>query len=414
MSYFHYKNNQLYVEEYSLLEVAHQVSTPCYVYSRIAIEKNWHNFHDSFGKHPHLVCYAVKANSNIAILSMLSRLGSGFDIVSLGELERVLYSGADPKKIIFSGVGKTDIEITRALQVGIYCFNVESESELYRIEKIAQELKIKAPIALRVNPDIDAHTHPYISTGLRDNKFGIAITSVIPLFEYAANSSSLLLLGIDCHIGSQLTELNPILESMQRIHSLIDSLNKKSISIQHINMGGGLGIPYQDEVVPEIADYVKILVDYFPDKKLIIEPGRAIVANAGILLTKVEYIKKQGEKSFAIVDAGMNDLLRPAMYSAYHKIQAVEKNENTLLAIYDVVGPICETSDFLAKERELSIKEGDYLAVMDAGAYGFSMSSQYNSRPRAAEVMIDHKKMHCIRTRETIEDLFRAEKIICD
>ena len=412
--YFNYQDSELYAEKCSLLAILRQVGTPCYVYSRAMIEAKWHEFRNAFTQHPHLICYAVKANSNLAILDILKRLGAGFDIVSMGELERVLHIGADPKKIVFSGVGKTEAEIRRALDIGIYCFNVESVSELYRIETIAMQLKKTAPIALRVNPDIDAHTHPYISTGLRENKFGIDIENIIPLFEYAAQSLHLNLLGIDCHIGSQLTELDPIADALQRINNLVAILEKKGIDITHINMGGGIGIRYKDEKVPSIQDYVALLKKNIINKKVIIEPGRSIVGNAGVLLTRIEYIKKQSSKNFAIVDAGMNDLMRPAMYHSYHAIQPLMIHNQADKLFYDVVGPICETSDSFAIAQELAVKEGDYLAIRDVGAYGFSMSSQYNSRPRAVEIMVDGEKYYQIRRRENYGDLYSAEKIICD
>ncbi len=414
MKYFSYQHNELYAEEVKLSDIAAQFETPCYVYSRAALEENWHAFNNAFENAPHKICYAVKANSNIAILNLLARLNSGFDIVSLGELERVLAAGGDPKKIVFSGVGKKTQEIIRALEVGIYCFNVESDVELERLNTIAKQQNKVAPIALRINPNIDARTHHYISTGLKDNKFGIAAENALALCHEIKKMTHLNLIGIACHIGSQLTDLSPFQESITLVLELVKQLTEQGIQLKHINFGGGLGVRYQDEQPPSINDYVKSLcqrLQHLP-YEIIIEPGRAIVANAGVLLTRIEYLKHTAHKNFAIVDAAMNDLMRPALYDAWQNILPVElKNTHTLVP-YDIVGPVCESADFLGKNRLLNLHAGDLLTVCSAGAYGFSMSSNYNSRPRVAEIIVDKNKVHLIRERETTETLFSNEKLI--
>lgn len=415
MDYFNYRDHQLFAEDLPLSDIANQYGTPCYVYSRATLERHYNAFSDAAAEHPHLICYAVKANSNIAILNVLARLGSGFDIVSEGELRRVMAAGGDPKKVVFSGVAKTADEMRYALQLGIKCFNVESESELNRLQQVAAELKVMAPVSIRVNPDIDAKTHPYISTGLKANKFGIDINDAERIYQQAAAATNLQVVGVDCHIGSQLTETQPFLDALEKLLQLIDRLQQQDIVLHHIDIGGGLGVRYKDETPPHPSEYaaavVKRLQDY-PHLTLIFEPGRAIMANAGILLTKVEYIKPGQEKNFAIVDAAMNDLIRPALYSAWQEIVAVETGAQHEQQQYDVVGPVCETGDFLGKDRMLAIAEGDLLAVRSAGAYGFTMSSNYNSRPRAAEVLVDGGNCHLIRQRELWQDLWRGEQTL--
>jgi diaminopimelate decarboxylase len=414
MDHFHYIDDQLYAEKVPLAWIAEQYGTPCYVYSRATLERHWHAFNDAFEGHPHLVCYAVKANSNIAVLNLLARLGSGFDIVSLGELERVLAAGGDASKIVFSGVGKRVDELQRALEIGIHCFNVESASELKRLDAVAAAMHTTAPISLRVNPDVDANTHPYISTGLKENKFGVDVDAAIELYRFAERLPHLQVIGIDCHIGSQLTTLAPILDALERLLTLIDTLAKEGINICHIDLGGGLGVPYHDEEPPHPQEYAKAIrtrIDKL-NLEIIMEPGRAVAANAGVLLTKVEYLKPTQEKDFAIVDAAMNDLLRPALYQAEQQIIPLNRRSQGRDGIYDIVGPVCETGDFLGKDRELSLRAGDLLAVRSSGAYGFTMSSNYNSRPRAAEVMVDGDQFHLIRERETIESLYAGEKLL--
>jgi diaminopimelate decarboxylase len=414
MSHFHYKNNTLFAEDISLIEIAKQFGTPCYVYSRAAIENQWREFHNSFGQYPHRICYAVKANSNIGILNLLARLGSGFDIVSVGELERVLAAGGDPKNIVFSGVGKTETEILRALDANIFCFDVESIAELDRLQTLAKRKDLVAPIALRINPNIDARTHPYIATGLHENKFGIDINEAFAICRQIKSMSHVQFIGIACHIGSQLTELDPFVEALDCLLQFIDNLLSFDIHLQYINIGGGLGVRYQDESPPSISEYVALLVKKIEKYKLkiVLEPGRAIVANAGMLLTQVEYLKQTAHKNFAIVDAGMNDLIRPALYDAWQKIIPVTTHSHSPETLYDIVGPVCESADFLGKERLLSLNIGDLLAISSAGAYGFSMSSNYNSRPRAAEILVDGNHAHLIRQRESIQDLFLHERMI--
>jgi len=388
--------------------------SPLYVYSRTDIENNWREFDSAFGQHPHLVCYAVKANSNIAVLNVLAKIGAGFDIVSIGELERVLAAGGQASKCVFSGVAKTHVEIKRGLEVGIRCFNVESSAELDRIEQVANSMNIQAPISIRVNPNVDAKTHPYISTGLKENKFGVDIDDAIELYEQAHRYEFINIQGLDCHIGSQLTDVSPFLDALDKVLDLIAKLNDRGIEIAHLDLGGGVGIRYDDEVTIDIAAYVGEMLKRVGNLEIILEPGRAIVGNAGVFITKVEFLKQNSDKSFAIIDGAMNDLLRPAFYNAYHQVLPVNDNANGVEASWDLVGPICETGDFLAKDRQLSLSEGDYLAVMSAGAYGFTMSSNYNSRPRVAEVMVADDAHHLIRKRENIQDLFNTETIIND
>jgi diaminopimelate decarboxylase len=411
---FEYKNNELYAEDVSLAAIAKQFDTPCYVYSRAVLEQNFQAFHLALGKIPHRICYAVKANSNLAILNLLTRLGSGFDIVSVGELERVLSAGGDPKKIVFSGVGKKSAEILRALSVGIYCFNVESEVELERINAIAKKTHVMAPLALRNNPNIDAMTHPYISTGLKENKFGIAYEKVLSLCDKIKTLSNIQLIGLACHIGSQLTEMSPFVEALERVKELAEQIKQSGFKLQHLNIGGGLGIVYRNENPPTIAEYIKTITAHIHhlDYEIILEPGRAITADAGILLTEIEYLKHTEHKNFAVVDAAMNDLMRPALYNAWQNILPVDKNARAAVETYDIVGPVCESGDFLGRSRALAISPGNLLAICSAGAYGFSMSSNYNSRPRAAEVMVDKDKCTLIRQRETVQELFANEKIL--
>ncbi|BBL72320.1 diaminopimelate decarboxylase [Methylogaea oryzae] len=414
MKVFHYQGALFQAENQPLNAVAARYGTPCYVYSRAALENHWRAYDDAFADRPHLICYAVKANSNLALLNLLARLGSGFDIVSVGELERVLAAGGDPGKVVFSGVGKREEELRRALEVGIRCFNVETPDELNRLDRIAGELGRKAPISLRVNPDVDAQTHPYISTGLRENKFGIAIDDALDFYQKAAALPNLAVTGIDCHIGSQITNTAPFQDALQRVLNLAQRLEQAGIAIKHLDLGGGLGIRYRDETPPTPAEYAAALREKLGDTpyEILLEPGRAIVGNAGLLLTRVEYIKDTPAKRFAIVDAAMNDLLRPALYNAWQDIVAVQQDDATPEAVYDVVGPVCETGDFLGKERKLRIKPGDLLAVCSAGAYGFSMSSNYNSRPRPAEVLVDGDKTHLIRERETLAQLWQGEHLV--
>lgn len=411
MSVFHYSNNQLHAEQVPLAHLAKTYQTPLFVYSRAEFENRWKAFDSAFGTQPHLVCYAVKTNSNIAILNVLAKLGSGFDIVSQGELERVLRAGGDPAKVVFSGVAKKVSEIKRALEVGIRCFNIESHAELQRIQDTAQALDLIANISIRVNPDVDAKTHPYISTGLKDNKFGVDINTAPELYADAAACSHINIVGIDCHIGSQLTEIRPFVDALERVLTLKNTLEDMGIDIHHLDLGGGLGIQYTDETPPPIAEYVAALLNKLndPSIEVIIEPGRAIAGNAGVLLTEVEYLKPTAHKNFAIIDAAMNDLIRPALYQSVQNILAVEPRTDGEDAHWDLVGPVCETGDFLGKNRGLNLKAGDYLAVMSSGAYGFSMSSNYNTRPRAAEVMVDGDQAYVIRPRETYEDLMGTE-----
>ena len=411
MDHFNYHNGELYAEQVPVAAIAEQHGTPCYIYSRATLERHWRAFDEALGEHPHLICYAVKANSNLAVLNLLARLGSGFDIVSLGELERVLAAGGDPSKVVFSGVGKRDDEMRRALEVGIHCFNVESESELLRLNQVAAELNLSAPVSLRVNPDVDARTHPYISTGLKENKFGIGFEQAPAAYARAADLAHIEIRGIDCHIGSQLTETGPFLDALQRVLHLVDQLEKNDIRIEHLDLGGGLGIRYQNETPPEPGDYAAALRGLLADRPqtVLLEPGRAIAGNAGILVTRIEYLKPGPDKNFAIVDAAMNDLMRPALYDAWQEIVPVKTEPHGDAVYYDVVGPVCETGDFLGKNRALAVAEGDLLAVRSSGAYGFSMSSNYNSRPRAAEILVDGDQVHIARRRENLQELFAGE-----
>ena len=415
MDYFNYQDDgQLWAENVSLTQLAEQYGTPLYVYSRATLERHWHAFDKSVGEHPHLVCYAVKANSNIGVLNALARLGSGFDIVSGGELERVIAAGGDPAKVVFSGVGKTEAEMKRALSLKIKCFNVESEPELERLNKVASEMGVIAPISLRINPDVDAKTHPYISTGLRDNKFGIAFERAPEVYQLAQSLENLEVKGIDCHIGSQLTAIEPFIDATDRLLALIDNLVAQGIQIKHLDVGGGLGVVYRDELPPQPSEYAKALLSRLENHQhleLIFEPGRAISANAGVLLTKVEFLKHTEHKNFAIIDAAMNDLIRPVLYQAWQDIVPVSPREGEAKE-YDLVGPICETGDFLGKDRSLVLESGDLLAVRSAGAYGFVMASNYNTRVRAAEVMVDGDKSHLVRQREELSSLWELESIL--
>ena len=405
--------NQRRMEQVPLKTIVEQHGSPCYAYSKAAISDNFLSYQRALASRDHLICYAVKSNSNIAVLQTLAKLGAGFDIVSAGELERVLMAGGDPAKVVYSGVAKTADEMRRALEVGIHCFNVESESELRLLNKTAAEVNKIAPVSLRVNPDVDAKTHPYISTGLKENKFGIDISRAFDVYQQAAQMESIAVVGVDCHIGSQLTDITPFIDAMKHLLVLVDRLADAGIKLHHLDIGGGLGVCYQNEVVPSLESYMDALAPLLEGRTetLIMEPGRSITANAGILLMQVQVIKKNGDKNFAVVDAAMNDMLRPALYDAWMDINTVD-TESDHSAIYDVVGPVCETGDFLAKDRALSISEGDYLYLSSAGAYGFTMSSNYNSRPRVAEVMIDNEKIHLVRARETLEDLVRGEQLI--
>jgi diaminopimelate decarboxylase len=394
--------------------VATRFGTPAYVYSRLLIESRWREFDRAFAHRPHLVCFAVKANSNIAVLNVLARLGSGFDIVSGGELARVLAAGGDPARIVFSGVGKTAAEIRRALAVGIRCFNAESEGELERIDAIAGMLGLRAPIALRVNPDVDANTHPYIATGLRENKFGIGIETAQAAYEWACRMPNLDVRGVACHIGSQLTALDPFLDALDRVLDLVHRLRAGGIALQHIDLGGGLGVRYRNETPPEPTEYAAALcerLDAMP-AEIVIEPGRAITANAGLLLARIEYLKHTRHRNFAITDAAMNDLARPALYDAWHEIVPVTPRTDLEPKPYDIVGPVCETGDFLGKDRPLAVETGDLLAVLSTGAYGFVMSSNYNSRARPAEVMVSRGEAHLVRAREEVPELFAGERAL--
>jgi diaminopimelate decarboxylase len=409
------KNNTLHAENVALENIAKEFGTPCYVYSKSALIQSFESFSAGFKDCEHLVCFAVKANPSLAILNLFAKLGAGFDIVSGGELARVLAAGGDPKKIVFSGVGKTEVEMQAALNADIFCFNVESASELVRLNKVASEMGKIAPVSLRVNPNVDAKTHPYISTGLKNNKFGVAYEDALNIYLQAASMPGIAIHGVDCHIGSQITELSPFLDAFDRVLLLVDALEKHGISIQHIDAGGGIGICYSDETPPEFTAYAAAMRAKLNGRnvKLVFEPGRALVGNAGILLTKVEYLKHTESKNFAIVDAAMNDLMRPALYDAYHDIQSVKPNEDQTSALkYEIVGPVCESGDFLGHDRTLALAEGDLLAIMSAGAYGMSMSSNYNTRPRAAEVMVDKESCHLIRKREDIANLFALEKCL--
>ncbi len=411
--YFSYQQDRLFAENVPLEDIARRFGTPCYVYSRAALTDGYRQFAEAFKSREHLICYAVKANSNLAILNLFARLGAGFDIVSGGELQRVLAAGGTANKVVFSGVGKSEAEMRQALEAGILCFNVESSSELDSLNMVAGSMGKVAPISLRVNPDVDAKTHPYISTGLKQNKFGVAYTEALALYRKAAAMPHLRVTGMDCHIGSQLTETSPFIAAAEKVLALVDLLAASGIVLEHLDLGGGLGIRYDDETPPTISEYAKALLGALQGRseKIIVEPGRVLVGNAGVLLTRIEYLKHGEEKNFAIVDAAMNDLMRPALYDAWHAILPVRKREGETQQ-YDVVGPICETGDFFGHAREMAVDKGDALAVMSAGAYGMSMSSNYNTRPRAAEVMVDGSVVHLVRERETVSQLYAAEKII--
>jgi diaminopimelate decarboxylase len=411
--YFHYQQDQLFAENVALGDIAQRFGTPCYVYSRAALTDGYRQFAEAFKSREHLICYAVKANSNLAILNLFARLGAGFDIVSGGELQRVLAAGGAANKVVFSGVGKSEAEMRQALEAEILCFNVESSSELDRLNTVAGSMGKIAPISLRVNPDVDAKTHPYISTGLKQNKFGVAYTEALDLYRKAAAMPHLRVTGMDCHIGSQLTETSPFIAAAEKVLALVGQLAAAGIVLEHLDLGGGLGIRYDDETPPSIAEYAQALLGALQGRseKIIVEPGRVLVGNAGVLLTRIEYLKHGEEKNFAIVDAAMNDLMRPALYDAYHAILPVQKRAGAKQQ-YEVVGPICETGDFFGHAREMAVDKGDALAVMSAGAYGMSMSSNYNTRPRAAEVMVDGAEVHLVRERETVRQLYASEKIV--
>jgi len=412
MNFFDYQNGRLLAEQVDVQQLAAAHGTPLYVYSRATLERHWKAFDAALGEQPHLVCYAVKANSNLAVLALLARLGSGFDIVSGGELARVIRAGGDPAKVIFSGVGKTVAEMEQALEAGIRCFNVESGAELRQLDEVARAHGRIAPVSLRINPDVDANTHPYISTGLRENKFGIAVDNALDCYRQAADAAGLQVAGMDCHIGSQLTSIAPFVDALDRVLELVERLEAQGIAIHHLDLGGGLGVQYQDEQPPSPEQYVRPLLARLAgsDREILIEPGRAIAANAGILVTEVLYLKTTEERNFAIVDAAMNDLIRPSLYSAWQDIVPVIPRRGETCD-WDVVGPVCETGDFLGKNRALAIRQGDLLAVRSAGAYGFTMSSNYNSRPRAAEILVDGDRAHLVRARETVTDLFEGEAV---
>ena len=414
MDYFNYRSNNLFAEDIAIQDIITQYGSPCYIYSRATLERHWNAFDLAFGDHAHLICYAVKANSNIALLNLLARLGSGFDIVSLGELQRVIAAGGEAGKVVFSGIGKREDEILAALKAGIRCFNVEVSGELDRINRLAGQLGVIAPVSFRVNPDVDAKTHPYISTGLKENKFGIDIEQALTEYRRAAAMPHINVIGIDCHIGSQLTETRPFLDALDKILDLVSVLKDDGIHLHHLDLGGGLGIRYNIEQPPEPANYIKAVLDRLgkTDFEILLEPGRAIVGNAGILVTQVEYLKPTAHKNFAIVDAAMNDLLRPSLYSAWQEIIPVNRQSNATEQVWDIVGPVCETGDFLGKDRALRLSQGDLLAIRSSGAYGFSMSSNYNSRPRVAELMVDGNQVHLIRERENIARLWAGEHLL--
>ena len=413
MDYFNYKGDSLFAEAIPVADIAQKYGTPCFIYSRATLERHYGVYQEALEGCPHLICFAVKANSNLAVLNVLARLGAGFDIVSGGELERVIAAGGDASKVIFSGLGKTEAEIERALQLGIYCFNIESGAELDRIDRIAQRLGKKAPISVRVNPDVNTDTHPYISTGQKENKFGISYEQAIDIYRRAAILEGIKILGIDCHIGSQLTSVQPFLDATDRLLTLADRLANEGILLTHFDVGGGLGVTYGEEEPPHPSELIAMIRSRFANREmtLLIEPGRTISANAGIFVTKVEYLKQTNHKNFAIIDGAMNDLLRPALYGAWQEIIPVNRRQGDGIT-YDVVGPVCESSDFLGKERVLCIKAGDLLAVRSAGAYGFAMSSNYNTRPRSAEIMVDRDKSYLVRQRETITELFAGESCL--
>ncbi|MCY0965786.1 diaminopimelate decarboxylase [Parathalassolituus penaei] len=414
MSVFTYQQGSLHAEQTSLASLAAQHGTPLYVYSRAAFEAHFKAYDEALGEWPHQVCFSVKSNSNIAVLNVLARLGAGFDIVSQGELERVLAAGGEPSKVVFSGVGKMASEMVRALEVGVGCFNVESEAELVRLSEVASSLGKVANISLRVNPDVDAQTHPYISTGLKDNKFGIDIQKAPAVYALAATLPGVKIVGVDCHIGSQLTDISPFLDALDRVLMLVDELAAQGIEIEHLDLGGGLGVTYRAETPASPQQYIAAIKERLGERrfKLIFEPGRSISANAGVFLTRVEYLKLNEHKNFAIIDGAMNDLIRPALYSAWQDIKPVNEQSSAPVRRYDLVGPVCETGDFLGKDRDLAIAEGDVLAVMSAGAYGFVMASNYNTRGRAAEIMVDGDQAFVVRERETLTSLFQGESVL--
>jgi len=414
VDHFEYKNGELYGEDVAIEELAEQYGTPLFVYSRATLERHWHAFDSALAGHDHLVCYAVKANSNLAVLNLLARLGSGFDIVSGGELQRVLKAGGKPEGIVFSGVGKLANEIEAALEADILCFNVESEQELDRINEIARRMGKSARVSFRVNPDVDAKTHPYISTGLKENKFGVAFADAEQVYLKASRLTNIEIIGMDCHIGSQLTELSPYIDALDRLLALIQGLREQGIRIHHLDLGGGLGIRYRDEEPPLPADWASALQDRLQsfDGSIVIEPGRAIAGNAGILVSRVNYLKHGADKNFAVIDAAMNDLIRPSLYGAWQEIIRVQQHSAASEILYDVVGAICESSDFLGKDRRLRLAQDDLLAIRSSGAYAFGMASNYNSRSRAAEVMVDGDQHYCVREREHFADLIRGESLL--
>lgn len=416
MNNFPYRDGELQAEGLAVSDVAGRFGTPCYIYSRAALENAFREYQGALAGCEHLVCYAVKANSNLAVLDALARLGAGFDIVSEGELQRVIAAGGDPGKIVFSGVGKKPGEMARALQLGIACFNLESAAELEVLARVAAEQGKTARVSVRVNPDVDAQTHPYISTGLRENKFGVTMEEAVLVYQRAAELDGIEVVGVDCHIGSQLTQISPFIDALRRLLALIDELADLGIQLRHLDLGGGLGVCYKDEEPPSIADYVAAVRTELESRelKLVFEPGRSIAANAGLLVTRVEYLKQTPEHNFALVDAAMNDMIRPALYQAWLDIRPVAENSEGQTATWDVVGPVCETGDFLGKNRELTLAQGDLLALSGAGAYGFTMSSNYNSRPRAAEVMVDGDRAYLVRERETFADIIRGESRLPD
>ena len=416
MEHFPYRDGQLYAEGVAVSDIAAAHGTPCYVYSRAALESAFGEYRQALADCDHLICYAVKANSNLAVLDVLARLGAGFDIVSGGELERVLAAGGDPAKVVFSGVGKTRAEMARALQLGIHCFNLESAAELEALDQVAGEMGTVAPVSVRVNPDVDARTHPYISTGLRENKFGISADEALRVYQRAASLDNIEVVGLDCHIGSQLTEISPFLDALQRLLGLVDTLGQAGIHIRHLDLGGGLGVCYRDEAPPSVGEYIGALRGALEGRtlQLLFEPGRSITANAGLLVTRVQYLKSTPQHHFALVDAAMNDMLRPALYQAWLDIQPVDRRGGGQAASWDIVGPVCETADFLGKDRALSLAQGDLLAMFGAGAYGFTMASNYNSRGRPPEVMVDGECAHLVRERETTADLMRTERCLPD
>ncbi|ASJ22853.1 diaminopimelate decarboxylase [Laribacter hongkongensis] len=417
MNAFHYQNRELCVEDIPLARIAEQYGTPCYVYAESALTQAYSAYSNAFAGMPHLVCYALKANSNLSVIRHFASLGAGFDTVSIGEIERVLAAGGEAGKIVFSGVGKSAAEMRRALEIGIHCFNVESVNELERLDTVARELGKRAPVSLRINPNVDARTHPYISTGLKNNKFGIAYDIARQSYRRAAALPNLDVIGIDCHIGSQLTDSTPLIDALDRLLALVDQLSEDGIRLRHVDIGGGLGIRYADETPPDLQQYADAIRERLAgrDLALLMEPGRSLVGNAGVLLTRVEYLKEGDGKHFAVVDAAMNDLMRPSYYQAFHDIRPVTQHDAELLpALYDVVGPICESSDFLGKDRALALREGDLIAVMSSGAYGSTMSSNYNTRPRAAEVLVNGRHVRLVRARETFEQLIANEIDLLD